>query len=179
MTGMLIVVDYDPDWPRLFDQLVDELRPLLADVEVRSFEHVGSTSVPGLAAKPIIDLDIVVPGDQVTAAIGALEAGGYEYLGEMGVPQRHAFRRPTPPKVNTYVVVEGSLSLRNHLALRDVLRRDDALRDRYSAVKKALADETDDIDAYVDGKTDMVLEILAAADFAADELAEFERINRS
>ena len=179
MTGALIVVDYDPEWPRTFERLVDELRPLLANVDVRSFEHVGSTSVPGLAAKPIIDLDIVVTDDQVPAAIAALEAGGYEYLGEMGVAQRHAFRRPAPPKVNTYVVVEGSLSLRNHLALRDVLRRDDALRDRYSAVKKAVADRTDDIDVYVDGKTDVVLEILAAADFDADELAEFERINRS
>jgi GrpB-like predicted nucleotidyltransferase (UPF0157 family) len=179
MTGALIVVPYDPEWPATFEAIRGHLQQVLHGVEVLDIEHVGSTSVPGLAAKPIIDIDIVVDRAHVDAASRALEAAGYEPLGEMGIVDRWAFRPPAEaPRQNTYVVVEGSLCVRDHRALRDTLRADDALRDEYSAVKIALADTTDDIDVYIDGKTDVILKVLRLAGIAQDELEELERINR-
>jgi GrpB-like predicted nucleotidyltransferase (UPF0157 family) len=121
----------------------------------------------------------VVRRPQVEAASSALESVGYAPLGLMGVTDRWAFRPPDGAiRQNTYVTVEGSLSVRNHLGLREVLRRDDRLRDRYSTVKLALAQRTDDIDVYIDGKTDVVLDILREAGLTDDELTELERINR-
>jgi len=179
MTGTLIVVPYDPQWPAIFDGIRAHLQQLLAHVDVSSIEHVGSTSVPGLAAKPIIDIDIVVERAQVDAASRALEAAGYTPLGEMGIVDRWAFRPPEgAPRQNTYVTVEGCLCVRDHRALRDTLCADPGLRDEYSAVKLALADRTDDIDVYVDGKTDMILKVLRLAGIAQDELDELARINR-
>ena len=185
MTGSLIVVPYDPEWPQRFEHIRAALDTALTGVEVLSIEHVGSTSVPGLAAKPVLDIDIVVNEHSVDAASAALGSLGYEPLGEMGVAERWAFRQPAAPlsqhlaaRHNLYVTVEGSLSVRNHRALRDTLRSDAALRDRYGAVKLALAERTDDIDEYIDGKTDIVLEILRRGGIAAHELAELERINR-
>jgi GrpB-like predicted nucleotidyltransferase (UPF0157 family) len=179
MTGTLIVVPYDPEWSATFERLRAYLAELLADVDVLSIEHVGSTSVPGLAAKPIIDVDIVVKRPQVEAAARALESAGYTPLGEMGIVDRWAFRAPsTAPRQNTYVTVEGCLCLRDHRALRDTLRANPVLRDEYSAVKLALAERTDNIDVYVDGKTDVILKVLRLAGIAQDELDELERINR-
>jgi GrpB-like predicted nucleotidyltransferase (UPF0157 family) len=144
-----------------------------------AIEHVGSTSVPGLAAKPIIDIDVVVDRAHVDVAVAALEAAGYTPLGDMGVPERYAFKTPAGSiRQNTYVTVEGCLSLRNHLGLRDVLRNDPILRADYSAVKKRLADETDDIDVYIDGKTSIVRRILERAGLSVDELDEIETGNR-
>ncbi|MEN9644498.1 MAG: hypothetical protein RL238_1167 [Actinomycetota bacterium] len=179
MTGALVVVPYDPEWPTQFDAIRTTVLPALAGIDVLAMEHVGSTSVPGLAAKPVIDVDVVVQPDDVAAASAALESIGYTALGEMGVPQRWAFRPPAGAvRQNLYVTVTGCLSLRNHLGLRDTLRADPELRDRYGAVKLALAERTDDIDVYIDGKTEMVLEILAHAGIDQDERAELERINR-
>ena len=181
MTGALVVVPYDAQWPAQFEAIRDQVLPALDDggVDVLAIEHVGSTSVPGLAAKPIIDLDVVVRADGVAAASAVLEGLGYVALGEMGVPQRWAFRRPAGTVAhNLYVTVDGSLNLRNHLGLRDTLRADPDLRDRYGAVKLALAEQTDDIEVYIDGKTDIVLEILARAGIPQDERDELERINR-
>ena len=93
-------------------------------VPVMAIEHVGSTSVPGLAAKPVIDCDIVVGEAYVAAAGGVLISLGFAPLGELGIPQRWAFKEPARLSgTNTYVIVDGCLSLRNHLALRDVPSR--------------------------------------------------------
>ena len=146
---------------------------------VIAIEHVGSTSVPGLAAKPIIDIDIVVDRAHAAAASDALVAEGYTPLGDLGVPDRYAFRAPEGSlRQNTYVTIDGCLSLRNHLGLREVLRNDPALRDEYSATKKRLAEQTDDIDVYLDGKTAVVRRILQRAGLSAGELDEIEGLNR-
>lgn len=179
MTGALVVVPYDPQWPERFEGLAGTLHDALAGVPVLSIEHVGSTSVPGLAAKPVIDIDIVVELADVGAAISALATVGYQHIGDLGVPLREAFTAPADtPRHNLYVTVVGSLSLRNHLGLRDTLRVRDDLRDEYSAVKLALAEQTDSIDVYVDGKTDVVLKILRVAGVDDEELADLESRNR-
>ena len=173
------MVDYDPQWPVAFATIRSTLEAALVGVPLIGIEHVGSTSVPGLAAKPIIDIDVIVDRSHVDDASAALESVGYRSLGEMGVPDRHAFK--TPPgsiRQNTYVIVDGCLSLRNHLGLRDVLRGDPQLRDEYSSVKRRLAAATDDIDVYVDGKSDVVRRVLARAGLASAELDEIETGNR-
>ncbi len=179
MTGSIVVVDYDPQWPQAFATVRDALQAALVDVPVIAIEHVGSTSVPGLAAKPIIDIDVIVDRALVDPAAVALEAADYTPLGDLGIADRYAFTAPEGSiRQNTYVTVDGCLSVRNHLALRDVLRGDAALRDQYGAVKRRLADETDDIEVYLDGKTEIIRRILLRGGLTVDELDDIENANR-
>jgi GrpB-like predicted nucleotidyltransferase (UPF0157 family) len=176
---MIEVVDYDEAWPAQFEELAGRYRGAFDGVAVAVIEHVGSTSVPGLAAKPIIDVDIVVAEDDLEAASAALVAIGYEPLGDLGVPQRWAFRAPDGGvRTNTYVTVAGCLSLRNHLAVRDVLRADEGIRTEYGSLKRRLAAELDDIDLYVEAKSAMVQRILEQAGMSAADRAVIERQNR-
>lgn len=171
---------YDPRWPQQFATVADELRAALNGVPVVAIEHVGSTSVPGLAAKPRIDVDVVVHAEHLPDAIRALEAAGYVWLGELGVTDRHAFKAPQggPPR-NVYVAVDGCLALRNHLAVRDFLRRDARLRDEYGRLKLELAGrDYDDLDRYVRDKSPILGRILAAAGLAPDELEAIDAMNR-
>jgi len=171
---VITVVDYDPAWPGYFESLRAEYAAAMvaAGIPVVAIEHVGSTSVPSLAAKPIIDVDIVVQAADVAAASGVLISLGFTPLGDLGIPQRWAFSAPARlPRTNTYVIVDGCLSLRNHLAVRDVLRADQILRDEYAAVKKQAGARLDDIDEYVLAKNGIVLKILAAAGLTDAERA--------
>lgn len=118
----VVVVDYDPDWPSLFETLRASIWRTVADI-VLSIEHVGSTAVPGLAAKPVIDIDVVVPEGAVAVGIDRLQALGYEHRGDLGVPQREAFRSPDgSPRHHLYLCPSTSLALANHLAIRDYFR---------------------------------------------------------
>jgi GrpB-like predicted nucleotidyltransferase (UPF0157 family) len=161
----VVVVDYDPAWPDVFAALRARLWPVVADLAT-SIEHVGSTSVPGLAAKPIIDFDIVVPtAERMPAVIEQLVGLGYRHRGDLGVPGREAFYRPPESVVHqVYVCVAGIASLRNHLAVRDYLRANPAVASEYGALKKELARQfPDDIDSYIEGKSELLGRILAAS----------------
>jgi GrpB-like predicted nucleotidyltransferase (UPF0157 family) len=174
------VVPWDPQWLFDFESVKRELADACRSTPVRSIEHVGSTSVPGLAAKPVIDIAVVVGRDDVTDTIEALEAAGYTYLGERGVPDRHAFSEPAHgPARNVYLAVDGALGLRNHLAVRDVLRGDVELRRRYGQLKLDLASQDIvDMDAYVAAKTPLLQEVLrASGQFTPDELAAIAALN--
>jgi GrpB-like predicted nucleotidyltransferase (UPF0157 family) len=163
---VIVVVPYDPIWPDRFAALRDEYAAALAaaNVPVIAIEHVGSTSVPELAAKPVIDCDIVVNAAHVDAASAVLVDLGFRPLGELGIPLRWAFTEPDRLRgTSTYVIVDGSLSLRNHLAVRDILRRDPALRDEYGAVKQRVGSVALDIESYGQGKNATIQKILAAA----------------
>jgi GrpB-like predicted nucleotidyltransferase (UPF0157 family) len=132
-------------------------------VPVVAIEHIGSTSVPGLVARPVIDCDIVLEEQDVPAAAATLGWLGFDPLGELGVLLRWAFKEPKRlAGTNTYVVVEGSLPLRNHLAVRDILRSDPALRDEYAEVKRRLS-VSENIDEYGQGKKAIIHKLLAAA----------------
>jgi GrpB-like predicted nucleotidyltransferase (UPF0157 family) len=174
------VVPYDPSWPEQFTGIRASLARALQGVPVLAIEHVGSTSVPGLAAKPVIDVDVVVIREHLMPAIDALVAAGYRHEGEMGIRDRHAMRAPdTAPPRNVYVAVEGSLALRNHLAVRDVLRSDAVLRDEYGRLKLDLARvHAEDMDGYVAAKTDLLGSILAIGGLTQDERAEIAAANR-
>jgi GrpB-like predicted nucleotidyltransferase (UPF0157 family) len=172
--SVIVVAEYDPAWPRRFEQLRREYAAAMAaaGVPVVAIEHVGSTSVPGLAAKPVIDCDIVVAGQDVAAGSAVLSGLGFKPIGELGIPLRWAFKEPERlTGTNTYIVVAGSLSLRNHLAVRDILRADPDLRWQYAAVKRRAGAAAADIDQYGRAKNDMVQKILAAAGLTDAERA--------
>ena len=174
------VVDWSPRWAEQFDEVAGVLAEALADVPSASVEHVGSTSVPGLAAKPILDVDVIVDSPDVPAAVAALERVGYVHRGDLGVTGREAFHAPdTSPRRNVYVCESGTTNVRNHLAVREVLRTRDDLRDAYSEVKVALAADPEmDIDTYLAGKSEVVQQVLAASgEFSDDELAAIRRLN--
>jgi GrpB-like predicted nucleotidyltransferase (UPF0157 family) len=177
---MIEVVPFDAQWPLRFEELRHRLADALEGVPIISIEHVGSTAVMGLAAKPTIDIDVVVAEQDVEAASRCLAHVGYHPRGDLGVPGRYAFRVPKGWfPTNTYVVVAGCLALRNHLAIRDALRSDPALREEYGALKLRLAASAPDIERYVEGKTTFLLRILALSGIGPQDLAEIEKINRA
>jgi len=171
---VITVVEYDPGWPDRFETLRSEYAAAMAaaGVPVVAIEHVGSTSVPGLAAKPVIDCDIIVREEDVPAASSVLISLGFTPLGELGIPQRWAFKEPARlPRTNTYVIVDGCLSLRNHLAVRGARCADAALRDEYAAAKKAAGAHAANIDEYGQAKSGAVQKILSAAGLTDAERA--------
>ncbi|WP_318152899.1 GrpB family protein [Microbacterium helvum] len=174
----ITVVPYSPEWPKLFAGVADDLTRALRGVPVVAVEHVGSTSVPGLAAKPVIDIDVIVEREDVRAAIAALVRAGYTHRGDLGVTDRESMAEPDTPRRNVYVCVAGTLHVRNHLAVRDILRRRPDLRDRYAAVKTALAQDPElDIDAYLAGKSPVLQDVLAESDLTEDEKDAIFRLN--
>jgi GrpB-like predicted nucleotidyltransferase (UPF0157 family) len=176
----VVVVDYDPDWPRLFEELRARVWPVVVDVADR-IEHVGSTSVPGQAAKPVIDMTVVVATrDQVPLAIERLATLGYRHRGNLGIDDREAFNNPPDlPKHNLYVCPEGTIGIVNQVAVRDYLRTHADVSRRYGELKKRLAAEfPHDIDSYVFGKTDFVLDVLRRAGLSEEQLTSIARVNR-
>jgi GrpB-like predicted nucleotidyltransferase (UPF0157 family)/GNAT superfamily N-acetyltransferase len=176
----IIVTDYDPAWPETFEALKARLWPGLEGIAV-AVEHVGSTAVPGLAAKPIIDMSVIVPSPaDVAAGIAALATVGYVHRGDLGVTGREAFYAPPDlPAHHLYLCPADSQSLRNHLTLRDYLRSHPQEAARYAALKKDLAQRfPHDIDSYINGKTALILSFLHAAGMAPAELEEISGINR-
>jgi GrpB-like predicted nucleotidyltransferase (UPF0157 family)/quercetin dioxygenase-like cupin family protein len=167
VTGEIEVVDHDPAWAGSFERLRDRIWPAVADLAL-GLEHVGSTSVPGLAAKPVIDLDVVVADEAaVRAVIERLVGLGYQWRGDLGVVGRQAFRPVGPddlPRHHLYLVVEGSKPHLDHVLLRDLLLADDAARDRYGELKRRNVELAGgDMDRYVALKHDLVTELLARA----------------
>jgi GrpB-like predicted nucleotidyltransferase (UPF0157 family) len=174
------VVDYDPRWPRTFELLRSRILTALGDIAL-SVEHVGSTSVPGLSAKPIVDISIVVSErSDVQTAISRLATLGYVHRGDLGIEGREAFSNPDGlPMHNLYLCPRDSVALANHLAIRNYLRAHPEAAREYGELKKHLAERfPDDIDGYIDGKTTMLLTMLRATRFPPEQLREIERANR-
>lgn len=160
MPDPIVIVEYEPSWPREFERLRDRASRAVGGFAV-AIEHVGSTAVPGLAAKPVIDLVVVVEPEHVQAAIDRLVAIGYVHLGNLGVEGREAFAVPSGERRDhhhLYVSATDSEELRAQLAFRDHLRNDRALAAEYEALKRALAIRfRDDRMGYTEAKTDFVL----------------------
>ena len=125
-------------------------------------EHVGSTAVPGLVAKPVLD---ILAGYRDRAlrprCIAALSAAGYEHRGEQGIPGREFFRRGQPRAYHVHLAMLGGDFWHDHLAFRDLLRSDSEMRAGYAALKGALAARyPQDREAYIEGKSAFVLTAL-------------------
>jgi GrpB-like predicted nucleotidyltransferase (UPF0157 family) len=166
MNEPVIIVDYDPDWVTVFSQLSGMLTKALGSLPI-SIEHVGSTSVPGAAAKPIIDIDVVIgSGDDLPAAISLLARLGYRHIGDLGIAGREAFDNPPGlPAHHLYVVVAGNPEHMRHLGFRDYLRSHPEVRDQYSALKKSLGTRfRDDREAYTEAKTAFIEDVLNKAE---------------
>jgi len=175
------VVAYDPLWPRIFGYLQARIWRQGAPL-IQAIVHVGSTAVPGLAAKPVIDMDIVVADQSQLAPVIALLAPlGYHHLGDLGIAGREAFSRPTGfVRHNLYLCPQGSLGLRNHLAVREYLRATPVARDKYGALKQRLAAAVGhDSDAYVAGKSDFISDILMTQGLNTDDIAAIHRSNQA
>jgi GrpB-like predicted nucleotidyltransferase (UPF0157 family) len=132
------IADWSDDWPRAANALISECRAALVG-ETCQVEHVGSTAVPGLAAKPVIDILIGVPAGRRTAVAQRLAARGWTYLGEAGVTGREYLRRRVGQHANIHVVDRPSALWEDNLLLRDYLRRDEAARLRYAEAKREAA----------------------------------------
>ena len=160
------VVDSDPAWPAQFAALAARVRAAFADGPPITVEHVGSTAVPGLAAKPIIDLNVIVPArEDIPDAIARLAALGYVHEGDKGILGREAFLWPPgTPRHHLYLCVCDNAEHRRHIAFRDYLRGNPDEAQRYEALKRDLAARfRDDRVAYNDGKTEFVEAVLKKA----------------
>lgn len=159
---------YDPAWPEAFTRQRDAIANAFGDTRVR-IEHIGSTSVPGLCAKPILDL--LLGADSlaaIEARIPALAAIGYGYVPdhEDVLPMRRYFVRPAGAhlRVHLHGVVEASAIWNEHLLFRDVLRRDARIREAYAQRKRELfAQHPDDRSAYTAAKAPFIRSLLDAA----------------
>ena len=158
------LAEYDPAWPELFEREAERIRTTLGERALR-IEHVGSTSVPGLPAKPIIDIDLVVPdSSDENAYVPSLEAAGYVLrIREPDWFEHRLFKGPDT-NVNLHTFSEGCEEVDRMLAFRDWLRTHTADRELYLTAKRELAArEWKHVQNYADAKSAVVQEILARA----------------
>lgn len=160
----ITLADYDPDWPVLFAREAARIRAALSSRAVQ-VEHVGSTSVPGLAAKPIIDILLAVPdSSDEQAYVPELERAGYVLRArEPGWFEHRMFKGPDTD-INLHVFTVGAAEIDRMLLFRDQLQANDADRDAYLQVKRDLAERTwRHVQHYADAKTAIVEQIIARA----------------
>lgn len=168
LNGQIVLREYDPRWPRLYAREAERITRLLGGRVLR-LEHVGSTSVPGLAAKPIIDILLVVadPADE-PGYVPALAAAGYRLvIREPDWHEHRAFKGPDTD-INLHVHGPGSPEITRMLLFRDWLRASGADRALYEATKRELAQRTwKYVQNYADAKSAVVDGIIARAQAAA------------
>jgi GrpB-like predicted nucleotidyltransferase (UPF0157 family) len=161
MANPVVVLGYDPNWPGLFQSLRKRIADALGDMAA-AIEHVGSTAVPDLAAKPIIDIDVLLASEtMLPAAIERLASLGYIHRGNLGIPEREAFfAAANDPPHHLYVCPPCSAEFRRHIAFRDYLRARPKDAKIYGDLKIALAERfRDDRSAYNTAKGEFVAEM--------------------
>jgi len=179
----IVIAPYDPRWPELFAEERALLDAAIGDLAV-AIEHVGSTSVPGLGAKPIIDIGVALRTfEDALHCITPLVERGWVCMGEFGIPGRIFFRKPTsnpgpgqaPNGVGRthqiHMYEQSHEQFVNHLALRDFLRANADAAAEYEALKRRLAAELDDVEAYAAAKTEFIRDVLARAHDAGFRVA--------
>ncbi len=164
MEDPIIVVDYDDNWLIQYQQEKIKILNVLGDT-VEDIQHIGSTSVPGLAAKPIIDIAIglrQLPPSLVQ--ISALEKLDYLYLGEAGIPGRHFFRKGIPITHHLHVVIWGGEVWERHILFRDFLGTHPEAAEQYATLKRDLAIQFRlDRERYTSSKAPLIEQFLAHA----------------
>jgi GrpB-like predicted nucleotidyltransferase (UPF0157 family) len=162
LANPVIIENYDPRWPRLFEMLRSQIAAVLNELAV-SIEHVGSTAVPGLAAKPVIDIDVLLRSStDLPIVIRRLAELGYEHRGDLGVSGREAFRaKDEGVQHHLYVCMPESREYKRHIAFRNYLREHAADADDYAVLKRELAGKFgSNRDAYNKAKGQFVRRIL-------------------
>ena len=162
MPQHITVLNYDPEWPLKYERERKAIAEIL-DGNGISIYHIGSTSVPGLAAKPIIDMMAVVRSlEKVDDARGKFSELGYEYLGEFGIAGRRYFRKGGDERTHQIHIFQADAwnNIERHLAFRYYMRTHEKERTEYAKIKTALAQRFPyDIDGYCDGKDAFVREM--------------------
>ena len=164
-TKQVCVLPYDEAWQQDFSAIAAELWDALGTLALR-IEHVGSTAVPGLSAKPIIDIDVVIrDSSQLEAVIAALGTIGYRHEGDLGIAGREAFKyegKDHLRKHHLYVCPQDSPELKRHLAFRDYLRSHPAAVREYSRIKEEGASlYPRDIEKYIEHKAPFIEKVYA------------------
>lgn len=160
----IVLLPHDPQW--LAEAAAEAERIVRACApKVLRVEHIGSTSVPGLLAKPLLDVMPVLRSyEDGFACVEPMRALGYWYAGDFGIPGRHFFPKGVPRTHHAHMLVEGSKEAVRHLAVRDVLRKDPAMAARYASLKQRLASEfVDNREAYSAAKGAFMQELFALA----------------
>ena len=166
---MSLVSEYNPHWPAWFQRIRDVIAGKLGSTFV-TIEHFGSTSVPGMVAKPIVDLDVVIEPTMFETVKSLLGELGYRHEGDLGIPEREAFALDNAdlaadlPPHHLYVCPRHSAELKRHRAFRAFLRAHSEWASRLSELKRLLSERHgDDGEAYMAGKDALVREITALA----------------
>jgi GrpB-like predicted nucleotidyltransferase (UPF0157 family) len=159
----VVVLPYDAQWEQAFARIKDEIQEALGPLAIR-IEHVGSTSVRGLSAKPIIDIDVVIKDYSVFDAVAAaLEEIGYHHEGNLGIAMREAFRydgKEHLQKHHLYVCPQDSPELKRHVSFRDYLRSHPEAVRAYSRIKEeGAALYPNDIEQYIQHKSPFIEKI--------------------
>ena len=162
-TTKVIVLPYDEKWKIDFEKIKSELENSIGDLIV-GIEHVGSTSVEGLSAKPCIDIDVVIKDYAVfDEVVSRLESIGYIYEGNLGIEEREAFKYSDKPHLQThhlYVCPQDSKELFHHITFRNYLRNNPEAIKKYSAIKEKAAQLfPNDIDKYMEYKSSCIEEL--------------------
>lgn len=160
MKKHVVVEPYNMEWKSDFIAIRDELDAVLKDI-VLKIEHVGSTSVEGLSAKPVIDVDVVIKDTTVLPdVISALQTIGYFHEGDLGIPGREAFKyegKEYLRKHHLYVCSQDSEELKRHITFRDYLRSNPDAVEEYSKIKEEAANLYPwDIDKYIEHKSPVI-----------------------
>ena len=163
----IIVEPYNLVWPEEYEKIRTYLWPHISDIALEVV-HVGSTSVPGLAAKPIVDFNIVIESyNDFPQIVTRLQEFGYRHEGDGGIPMREQFKggvRDGFMDHHLYVCPKDSPELERQILFRDYLREHNDARDEYSALKKSLAEKhRHDIGAYIAGKHEFIMNIIEIA----------------
>ena len=164
-TAKVTVLPYDSAWKSAFEAIKKEIEGAAGDL-ILGIEHVGSTSVEGMSAKPCIDLDVVIRDASVLeAVIARLAAIGYIHEGDLGIPGREAFKYTDKPHLQThhlYVCPRDSRELHRHITFREFLKSHPEAVRQYSRVKETAAQLfPDDIDRYIAYKSPCIEELYA------------------
>ncbi len=169
-TKKVIVLPYDRAWKSAFEEIKAEVEAVLGD-GILGIEHVGSTSVEGMSAKPCIDIDVIIKDYSVFDAVAdKLKIIGYIHEGDLGIKDREAFKYVYTPRLMTqpflqrhlYVCPQASEELHRHITFRDYLRRNPEAVKKYSSVKETAAGLfPDDIDKYIEYKSPCIEEMYA------------------
>lgn len=167
-SGVVRLVEYDSRWPVLFSAEQRRLRAACGSLALQ-FAHIGGTSIPGMRAKPVLD---ILAGRShrtpIPDCLAALSLAGYEHRGEQGVPGREFFRRGQPRAYHIHLVETGGSLWRDYIAFRDYLRTHSEAARQFADLKQVLAAQFPrDREAYINGKSARVREILQLAIGAA------------
>lgn len=162
-TRKVVVMPYDKAWKNAFEEIRQEVESAIGDLII-GIEHVGSTSVEGLSAKPCIDIDVVIKDYAIfDAVVRKLESIGYIHEGNLGIKDREAFKYANKPhlkKHHLYVCPQHSAELYRHITFRDFLRNNPEAVKKYSATKETAAQLfPDDIDQYMQYKSPCIEEL--------------------